>query len=68
MLLANRVKYWAGEGLGGADPVVWVELEHAPDKGYDLGAGLWEEALQFVAVLLLANHTHVVQSCLVGDE
>ena len=47
---------------------VWIELQHAPHQRYYLGARLWEHAVQLVAMLLFADHVHVVNSRIVCYE
>lgn len=50
------------------DPEVRVELEHAFHQRYYLWARPREHAVQLVAVFLLADHVHVVNSRVVCYE
>ena len=68
VLLSYRVEYGIRQSFLSSDPEVWIELQHAPDQRYYLGAGLWEHAVKLVAVLFLTDHVHVVNGRVVCYE
>lgn len=68
MLLADLVKDRIRQSLFCADAEVWIELQHTLDKIKNVGIGVWEELLKFVAVFLLTELVHILQGCVLSNE